>query len=70
MPLDPGHVISSGASLSLVKHLRGAGIFYYSMKPVDMEEIKSTEENAFEKIERENLKEGFLTFFIPRRVPA
>jgi len=63
-------VISSEASLGLVKRLRGAGIFYHAMKPVDLEEVKSAVECAFEKIERENLKEGFLPFLIPRRVPA
>lgn len=63
-------VISSEASLGQVKRLRGAGIFYQAMKPVDLEEIRSAVECAFEKIERENLKEGFLPFFIPRRVPA
>jgi hypothetical protein len=40
------------------------------MKPVDLEEVKSAVECAFEKIERENLKEGFQPFLIPRRVPA
>ena len=64
-------VISSEVSLGLVKRLRGAGIFYQAMKPVDLEEIKSAVECAFEKIERESLKkEGFFPFLIPRRVPA
>jgi DNA-binding NtrC family response regulator len=63
-------VISSDLSLGLVKRLRGAGIFYQAMKPVDVEEIKSAVECAFEKIERENLKGGFFPFLIPRRVPA
>jgi DNA-binding NtrC family response regulator len=63
-------VIASGLSLGLVKRLREAGIFYQAMKPVDPEEIKSAVECAFEKIERENLKEGFFRFLIPRRVPA
>jgi DNA-binding NtrC family response regulator len=64
-------VISSEVSLGLVKRLRGAGIFYQAMKPVDLEEIKSAVECAFEKIEREDLKkEGFFPFLIPRRVPA
>jgi DNA-binding NtrC family response regulator len=63
-------VISSEAALGVVKRLRGAGIFYQAMKPVDLEEIKSAVECAFEKIEREKLKEGFFPFLIPRRVPA
>ena len=63
-------VISSQTPLGLAKRLRGAGIFYQAMKPVDLEEIKSAVECAFEKVERENLKEGFFPFLIPRRVPA
>jgi DNA-binding NtrC family response regulator len=63
-------VVCSDLSLGLVKRLRGAGIFYQAMKPVDLEEIKSAVECAFEKIERESLKEGFIPFLIPRRVPA
>jgi len=63
-------VISSDLSLGLVKRLRGAGIFYQAVKPVDLEEIKSAVECAFQKIERENVKEGFFPFLIPRRVPA
>jgi DNA-binding NtrC family response regulator len=63
-------VISSEESIGLVKRLRGAGIFYQAMKPVDLGEIKSAVECAFEKIERENLKEGFFSFLIPEMVPA
>jgi DNA-binding NtrC family response regulator len=63
-------VVSSEVSLGLVKRLRGAGIFYQAMKPVDLNEIRSAVECAFEKIERESLKEGFFPFLIPRRVPA
>ncbi len=53
-------VISSEESLGRVKRLRGAGIFYQSMKPVDMEEVKSAVECAFEKIEKEKFEGGFL----------
>ena len=63
-------VISSDASLGLAKRLRGAGIFYQAMKPVDLEEVKSAVSCAFGKIEREGLKDGFLPFFVPERVPA
>ena len=64
-------VISSEESLGPVRRLRGAGIFYQAMKPVDMEELKSAVACAFEKVERENpVREGFLTFLIPGRVPA
>lgn len=52
-------VISSEEALGEVKRLRRTGIFYQLMKPVDLEEIKSAVECAFEKIERENLKRGF-----------
>jgi len=48
-------VVSSQVSLGFVKRLRGAGIFYQAMKPVDLEEIKSAVECAFEKIEREKI---------------
>ena len=63
-------VTSSEVSLGLAKRLRGAGIFYQAMKPIDLEEIKSAVGCACEKIERENLKEGFFPFLIPGRVPA
>jgi DNA-binding NtrC family response regulator len=63
-------LISSEGSLSLVRRLRGAGIFYQAMKPIDLEEIRSAVECAFEKIERENLKEGFFFFRLPKMVPA
>jgi len=63
-------MISSEESLSLVRRLRGAGIFYQAMKPVDMEEIRSAVQCAFEKIDRENEKEGFFSFLIPKLSPA
>ena len=63
-------MISSEESLSLVRRLRGAGIFYQAMKPADIEEIRSAVECAFEKIERENEKEGFFSFLIPKLSPA
>ncbi len=63
-------VISSEESIGGVKRLRGAGIFYQAMKPVDLEEIRSAVECAFEKIEREHVKEGFFSFLVPSMVPA
>jgi DNA-binding NtrC family response regulator len=63
-------VISSEEEIGLVKRLRGAGIFYQAMKPADLEEIRSAVECAFEKMERENVKEGFFSFLIPTVVPA
>jgi DNA-binding NtrC family response regulator len=62
--------VSSEQSISLVKRLRGAGIFYQAMKPVDLEEIRAAVECAFEKIERENPREGFFSFLTPKMVPA
>lgn len=63
-------VISSEESIGLAKRLRGAGIFYQAMKPVDLGEVKSAVECAFGKIERESVKEGFFSFPIPEMVPA
>jgi len=63
-------MISSEESLDLARRLRGAGIFYQAMKPVDLEEIRSAVECAFEKIKRENLREGYFSVFIPKMVPA
>jgi hypothetical protein len=63
-------VISSEESIGLAKRLRGAGIFYQAMKPVDLTEVKSAVECAFGKIERENLKEGIFSFLTPEMIPA
>ncbi len=63
--------ISSEESLGSARRLRGAGIFYQAMKPVDMEELKSAVACAFEKIEREESgRWDFWTFLVPGRVPA
>jgi DNA-binding NtrC family response regulator len=64
-------VISSEESLGSVRRLRGAGIFFQAMKPVDMEELKSAVECALDKIDREHsVREGFFSFLLPREVPA
>ncbi len=63
-------VISSEESIGSVKRLRGTGIFYQAMKPIDLEEIKSAVECAFEKVERENPKQGFFFFPMPEMVSA
>ena len=63
-------VISSEESLGQVRRLREAGIFYQAMKPVDMEELNSAIECAFEKIEREHpvdKVESFPSFPVPGR---
>ena len=62
--------VSSEESIGLVKRLRGAGDFYQAMKPVDLEEIRAAVDCAFEKIERENPREGLLSFLAPKMVPA
>jgi DNA-binding NtrC family response regulator len=63
-------VVSSEESIGLAKRLRGAGIFYQAMKPVDVGEVKAAVECAFKKIERENAKEGFFSFLTPEMAPA
>jgi DNA-binding NtrC family response regulator len=66
-------VISSEESLGQVRRLREAGIFYQAMKPVDMEELNSAIECAFEKIEREHpvdKDESFPSFLVPGRGPV
>ncbi len=63
-------VITSEQSIESVKRLRGAGIFYQAMKPIDAEEIKSAVECAFKKIRREHPREGIFSFLVPRLVPA
>jgi DNA-binding NtrC family response regulator len=63
-------VISSEESLRVVRRLRGAGIFYHAMEPVDPEEIRSAVECAFEKIERESLRDKGVFFMVPEMVPV
>jgi DNA-binding NtrC family response regulator len=64
-------VTSSDESLGSVRRLRGTGIFYQAMKPVDMEELKSAVECAFDKVGREqSMREGVFAFLIPGGVPA
>jgi DNA-binding NtrC family response regulator len=62
--------ISSVESLTFLRRLRGAGIFYQAMKPLDLEEIRSAVACAFDKIERERMKVGFIPSFVPNLVPA
>ncbi len=61
-------LISSEESLAIARQLRGAGIFYQAMKPVDFGELKSAVESAFRKIERESFREGLFSFFVPNGV--
>ena len=63
-------VISSEEALEVVRQLRGAGIFYQAMKPVDMAELNSAVESAFKKIQRESIREELFSFFVPSRVLA
>ena len=62
--------ISSVESLTFLRRLRGAGIFYQAMKPIDLEEIRSAVACAFDKIERERMKGGFFPSLVPNLVPA
>jgi len=62
--------VSSEEAIGLVKRLRGAGVFYQAMKPVDLEEIRAAVDCAFEKIERENLRDGFFPLLAPTMLPA
>src|SRR5512139_2155074 len=57
-------VISSDESLGSVRRLRGAGIFFQAMKPVDMEEVKSAVECALDKIDREHSMWGGVLSFL------
>jgi DNA-binding NtrC family response regulator len=63
-------VISSEETIGPVKRLRAAGIFYQAMKPADLEEIGAAVRCAFEKVERENPKEGFFSFLMPQWAPT
>jgi DNA-binding NtrC family response regulator len=64
-------VVSSEERLGFVRRLRGAGIFYHAMKPVDLEELKSAVECAFEKVEKEkSAGRGILPTLVPGRVTA
>jgi DNA-binding NtrC family response regulator len=62
--------ISSVESLTFLRRLRGAGIFYQAMKPIDLEEIRSAVACAFDKIERERMKAAFFPSLVPNLVPA
>lgn len=63
-------VLSAEESIELAKRLRGAGIFYQAMKPIDIEEIRSAVCCAFEKIEREQPEGWFFPFLIPEGISA
>jgi len=60
-------IVASSSGVGFVRRLRKAGIFYHTTKPVDLEELKSAVECAFEKIEKEK-KCGILSFLVS--VPA
>jgi two-component system response regulator GlrR len=63
-------VVSAEASLGWVRRLRGAGIFYQALKPVDHEEIRAAVQCAFKKAEKERLREAFFPFLVQGGVPA
>jgi len=54
--------VTSEESIEGARPLLGAGIFYHAVKPVDSEEIRSAVDCAFEKIERENIKEDLFPY--------
>ena len=58
-------VISSEESVGGVRRLRGAGIFYQAMKPLDMGELESAVESALEKVRRESMREGVFSLLMP-----
>jgi DNA-binding NtrC family response regulator len=66
----PVIAVSAQEGLHFVRKLRNPGIFYQAMKPIDLEEIRSAVECAFEKIKRESLREELVTLFMQGSVPA
>ena len=46
-------VMSSDDSIDLARKVRQAGIFFYAMKPLNIEEIKLAVRDAFKKVIRE-----------------
>ncbi len=62
--------VSSEGSITEMKRLRDAGIFYQAMKPVDPEEIRSAVACAFDKIEREQPEGSFFQFLIAEEAPV
>jgi len=46
-------VMSSDDSIDLAREVRQAGIFFYAMKPLNIEEIKLAVRDAFKKVIRE-----------------
>ena len=46
-------VMSSDNSIDLARKVRQVGIFYYAMKPLDIEEMKLVVRDAFKKVSRE-----------------
>lgn len=61
-------VVSSEESVGGVRRLRGAGIFYQAMKPLDMGELESAVESALEKVRRESIREGVFSLLMPSSV--
>ncbi len=61
-------VISSEESIAGVRRLRGTGIFYQAMKPVDLDELESAVVSALEKVRRERIREGAFSLLMPTAV--
>ena len=51
----PVIVMSSDNSIDLARKVRQAGIFFYAMKPLNIEEMKLVVRDAFKKISRETI---------------
>jgi len=52
-PKSPIIVMSASSSLELAQRIRNEGIFFYAMKPIDADEIRTVVESAFKKLEHE-----------------
>jgi DNA-binding NtrC family response regulator len=52
-PKLPIIVMSASGSLELAQRIRNEGIFFYAMKPIDVDEIGTVVESAFKKLEHE-----------------
>ena len=54
-PGIPIIVMSADSSIDLAREVRKEGIFFYAMKPLNMEEIKLAVKDAVKKVNRETI---------------
>ena len=52
-PKLPIIVMSASGSVELAQKIRNEGIFFYAMKPIDVDEIEMVVESAFKKLAQE-----------------